>query len=119
MGFPNGANLCYRNAAFQVLLHSPVVLNWVNWYKKHHAPTNACQRGAFGAPCKLCLLHDLSTAYWAGNKKAAINALKTLSAAIFWTWKGESEQEGDTQEDAPEYFEQMIEQFKKEIIPMM
>ena len=113
-----------------MLLHAPVFLNWVNWYKEHHAPNGQiCKLGENEGPCKICLFHNLSTLYWEGGGRderlGECNlALAILSAQVWRSWdrfmtEGEQGEEGDQEEDSSEYFGHLYEQLKDSTKPML
>jgi hypothetical protein len=106
-----------------MLMHAPVFLNWVNWYKKHHAGKDDCEGGQNRGPCKICLFHDISTPYWEGGESEEIlgscdEALDILSAQVWSAW-GRQGKEGDIEEDSPEYFEHLYHQLLQDVKPML
>ncbi|KAJ5317306.1 hypothetical protein PENANT_c034G11383 [Penicillium antarcticum] len=115
VGFPNTQVQCYRNATLQLLLHAPVLCNWLNWYKKHHAPQRPCKRGEKGKECKVCQFQTLCATYWdagAGDWKAALNK---ISDSVYAKWRKDAE---DEQSDLGEYLEQIVEQLIEDTKPM-
>jgi hypothetical protein len=123
-GFKNPNNLCYRNVIFQMLMHAPVFLNWVNWYKEHHAAENSnCKSGEHGGPCKVCLFHYISTPYWQGGEQkprlADCNKATAILSQQVWRAWGRGGQEGRQEEDSPEYFEHLYEQLLQDTKPLL
>lgn len=102
-----------------MLLHAPVFLNWIAWYKNHHAPDGHPCLVTKGSPCKICLFHDISTRYWASAEDCD-TVLDTLSKEIFLSSSGsEEDTEGENEQDAPEYCEQVYEQLKEDTRTML
>ncbi|PYH92024.1 cysteine proteinase, partial [Aspergillus ellipticus CBS 707.79] len=58
-------NLCSRNSALIVLLHTPLFLNWLQRYYRAHGQCARRKR------CLLCGFNDLANAYWGTDPQRA------------------------------------------------
>ncbi|KAK1145479.1 hypothetical protein N8T08_004354 [Aspergillus melleus] len=72
-GFANPGVLCYRNSALCLVLHSPVLINWM---ASHYWEQNCTK----GKQCIVCLLYRLVVSFWKGdsegeNKDAVLKRL--------------------------------------------
>lgn len=99
-------------------------LNWLNFYKEHHAPLDNCEIDN-GNPCKVCLFYYLAVTYWGGDNAAeAQEALDDLGPQLYEGWKAEDvgavpPLEGASQEDTAEYFESALRQIIDDTIATM
>ncbi|KAA8647517.1 hypothetical protein EYZ11_009754 [Aspergillus tanneri] len=62
-GFKNPKNLCYRNSALQLLLHSPLLANWMAYYRD--SPDHNCNSKD---ACFVCLFHHLFFTFRRGEQ---------------------------------------------------
>ena len=111
IGFANNGSECYRNVTFQMLLHSPVFIHWVAWYRKHHIPEGQpCKLGSFKQTCKVCLMHDLCVSYWDNNAGNYEECFQTMWERVFSDWAdGNNKGQQDTTEFWPELYRQLYE----------
>lgn len=110
-GFKNPHSVCYRNAVFQMLAHTSILMHWVEWYRFNHVPAKqVCTLGKKNGRCKICLLYDVLLTFWhceAGDCEATVTALWDR---IFPDWnKGKMFGEQDAAEFWSELYRQLYE----------
>ena len=117
MGFPNSGVDCYRNVVFQMILHMPILYNWLAWYKNHHAPKGyVCNMGEHSSRCRVCQLAEIFQGYWANETESWIPTFKCLAREILLQWKPNGEH---SEQDPSEYFYKVYNAIKESISPMM
>ncbi|OQD94788.1 hypothetical protein PENSOL_c024G04225 [Penicillium solitum] len=122
VGFPNGGVDCYRNSAFQMILHMPIFYNWLIWYKEHHAPKgHVCLLGPSEdgpSECEVCQLAEIAQGYWAGQAETEswMPTFKSLTNSLLRAWKPAGV---DSEQDPAEYFDELYGAIKKRTKPMM
>lgn len=93
-----------------MLLHFPVFLNWLDYYKDQHVEgKKACKKGVMGLPCKLCHIRALYHSYWDGEGDQQTSFDNLADTVVFdWTEKS-GEHKG--QQDAAEFWAEVYDQF--------
>ncbi|KAI9041530.1 cysteine proteinase [Aspergillus affinis] len=103
-GFANSSVLCYRNSALCVILHSPLLINWMASHYEEHLTDR----------CVICLLHRLVVSFWKGDssgedKDAVLEQFWTRIREYGCTWSKQSpEEQQDVREFIESIFNQMI-----------
>ena len=99
-GFFNRHVMCYRNSMVQALMHTPKLVNWLEYHHPICAQDNRCTA---------CALKKLSLQYWHASSTAEdvnrmMNSLESnlrkTSAFATWSWR--------RQQDANEYYLHLI-----------
>ncbi|KAJ5645509.1 hypothetical protein N7507_011520 [Penicillium longicatenatum] len=125
VGFKNVSGTdCYKIVTFQMLLHWPGLMNWLDYYADQHRESQApCKMGAGATPCKLCRLRDLYDSYWYGFGNRAF-IFKILIEEINKDWIVENKR---GQQDVAEYWTEVYRQvrydtvdiFKKDLVALV
>ncbi|KAI2670309.1 hypothetical protein DTO013E5_6493 [Penicillium roqueforti] len=117
VGLPNARVDCYRNVVFQMLLHMPILHNWLIWYMNHHAPRGyVCKMGEDFRRCQVCELAEVFQSYWANETRNWIYTFRYLARTILLKWKPNGE---NSEQDPAEYFVKVYNAIKEGIRPMM
>ncbi|KAL4898421.1 hypothetical protein BDV59DRAFT_4087 [Aspergillus ambiguus] len=110
IGIFNPLHLCYRNAVFQLLLHTPLLLNFLEFTR---LSGHVCVPPDL---CTFCNLKAFANAYWTGSRDrsqftAALDALWEKLLTSFWASMVDDLEE---QQDAREFLERTLAQFHNE-----
>ncbi|KAJ5584119.1 uncharacterized protein N7459_003919 [Penicillium hispanicum] len=112
-GFQNAGDECYRNVTFQMLLHAPVFLHWVDWYRRHHIPRGeTCRLGEDEQECKVCLFHGFCTIYWGSDRTDYKTRFDDFWDLVFNDWAGGT---NEGQQDPAEFFPELYRQFHEDV----
>jgi hypothetical protein len=89
-------NLCYRNASFALLLHTPSLLIWAHEHAEQH--------GLDGG-CLMCDFAHLCERYWGDAEDCIFEPETEESAAKCWGAIVDGAWDNATQQDAREFLE--------------
>jgi hypothetical protein len=94
-----------------MLLHLPVFLSWLKWYRQHHFPNGEdCGLGKDGFECKPCTFYALAEGYWDSSAYDYLQELENLWSRVFSDWdEGTRSGQQDTIEFLPELLSQLRE----------
>ncbi|KAJ5727088.1 hypothetical protein N7493_004908 [Penicillium malachiteum] len=92
MILPNlGGTIRYQNAIYQMLLHYPVFLQWLNYYyREHSGPGTQCQFGTNGMECKLCQFLHFARNYWRRDEEECLSRHQAIVNIFLADWDGGS-----------------------------
>lgn len=95
-----------------MLLHLPVFLSWLKWYRQHHIPDGErCSLGGDGMECKPCLFYNLAEGYWDSSEFDYLEEMNALWGRVFSDWDA-GNHEG--QQDSTEFFSALLNQLREE-----
>ncbi|KAL2825422.1 hypothetical protein BDW59DRAFT_161648 [Aspergillus cavernicola] len=108
--FKNPGNLCYRNTVLLQLLHTPLLLNWIEGVhpKKHSCGTTDMSL--------LCAIHHLLGFYWFGEVDKDTHEIcmkRVWKKLLATTW---SEVNPKELQDAARFMEALIKQLSNEMM---
>jgi ubiquitin C-terminal hydrolase len=108
VGIFNPLNLCYRNVILQLLLHTPLLLNFV---ELNCVPGHTCVEPA--TLCTFCVLKAFIDAYWteSRNDEAFTRALDALWEKLLVSFWASAVEDLNEQQDAREFLERTLAQF--------
>ncbi|RJE18385.1 ubiquitin carboxyl-terminal hydrolase [Aspergillus sclerotialis] len=119
-GFNNPRNLCYRNSIMVLLLHTPVIYNWIQDY-------SPCTETHTGTSCFSCCFSRLFKSYWpraARTKNAGTQVNLNTQLRDMWNdilkpnWVTGRGPVTDSQcQDAGEFLARFLDLFEQRVPP--
>ncbi|KAJ5539210.1 Peptidase C19 ubiquitin carboxyl-terminal hydrolase 2 [Penicillium frequentans] len=118
IGFVNKGTDCYQIVTFQMLLHLPAFLNWLDYYHDQHVEgKKGCKTGVMTLACKLCHIRNLYHSCWNGEGSHQ-TSFDNLANTILFDWnKKYGEHKG--QQDAAEFWTEVYEQFLGDMMDIL
>ncbi|KAJ6010549.1 hypothetical protein N7451_001961 [Penicillium sp. IBT 35674x] len=118
IGFVNKGTDCYKIVTFQMLLHLPAFLNWLDDYKHQHIEGDkGCKTGVMGLPCRLCHFRILYHSYWDGEGNYQ-TSFDNLADTILLEWDAKyGEHKG--QQDAAEFWTEVYDQILADMMDIL